>query len=36
MNDEMDYAMELFDIIDEYKVPCASEEKEKFLVSCVL
>lgn len=35
MNNEMDYAMELFGIIDEFKVPCASEEKEKFLVSCV-
>jgi hypothetical protein len=35
MKNEMDYAMELYDIIDEFQVPCASEEQEKFLVSCV-
>jgi len=35
MKNEMDYATELFGIIDEFKVPCASEEQEKFLVSCV-
>jgi hypothetical protein len=35
MNNEMDYATELFGIIDEFKVPHASEEQETFLVSCV-
>jgi hypothetical protein len=36
MEKEMDYAAELYGIIDEFKVPCSSEEQGKFLVRCVL
>lgn len=32
MENEMDYAKELYDIINEFHVPCAAEQEEDFLV----
>jgi hypothetical protein len=32
MENEMDYAKELYDIIHEFHVPCAAEQEENFLV----
>jgi hypothetical protein len=36
MEKEMDYAKELYDIIDEFHVPCGAEQEENFLVRYVI
>jgi hypothetical protein len=35
MENEMHYARELYDTVDEFQVPCAPEEQAKFLVTCL-
>jgi hypothetical protein len=32
MENELDYAKELYDIINKFHVPCAAEQEENFLV----